>query len=82
MSLTEFAMFRVVKFAAYALMAYAVAEFVRGTIEGSSPRQTAQPAGKSRGGPRLTGKRKSGRRVSVEDRDGHTATETVGRGVV
>ena len=84
-------MFRLMKLAIYALLGYAIYEFLRGLIEGEGAtepvrsgggsRQRGRAQDESRGRPGMTGPAR-GERVRTEEASGESVPHVVGRGVV
>ena len=84
-------MFRLLKLAIYALLGYAIYEFLRGLTEGEGTAEPARSGGGSRqrghaldertGRPGMTGPAR-GERVRTEEASGESVPHVVGRGVV
>lgn len=84
-------MFRLIKLAAYALLGYAIYEFVRGLAQGEGMQREGGERGGSRelnealesnaGRINMTGPAR-GARVRTEDASGESVPHQVGRGVV
>ena len=84
-------MFRLIKLAAYALLGYAIYEFVRGMLEGEGATQQGRGQGGSRelngalegnaGRMNMTGPAR-GERVRTEEASGESVPHRIGRGVV